>query len=355
MTVRERVIRALAHERPDRLPRYEIFLSRFIETWRRTRHSSDRRGIFERYAKIDIGGILASQDGPFMARRAAWEDGDSRYVRDSWGRLRRHHGAAEFFEVLETAVAHKSDLDRLQFEDPARPDRSDLEGLEQAGSVAGGRSAPVSGVMGLFMPSYYLRGELNLLTDLADDPPFCHALIGRVAEFLTVLGEQVLARTNTWDTALWVYDDFGSNIGPLVSPDTFATFFVPYYKQMISHWKARGAKQVILHYDSNCWAILDLLIEAGFTGIQGIYPGAGMSIPAVKARYGSQLALIGGMCNVSVLAPGPFSAIEREVSAIVEAARDGGVIIGAHSIDEDIPVAHYDHYYAFLDRCDESW
>ena len=354
MTARERVVSALAHGRPDRLPRYEIFLSRFIEKWRGTRNASENRGIHEHYAKIDIGGILASQEGPFMARRAEWEDGDSRYIRDSWGRLCRYSKSAELFEVLETVAARKSDLDGLEFEDPARPDRSDLERLEQA-AAAGGRFAPVSGVMGLFMPSHYLRGELNLLTDLADDPPFCHALIGRVAEFLTRLGEQVLTRTNTWSTALWVYDDFGSNIGPLISPDTFATFFVPYYKQMISHWKARGAKQVILHYDANCWAVLDLLIEAGFTGIQGIYPAAGMSIPAVKARYGSQLALIGGMCNVSVLAPGPLSAIERDVSAIVEAARDGGVVIGAHSIDVDVPITHYDHYYAFLDRCDESW
>jgi uroporphyrinogen decarboxylase len=355
MTPRERIKKALSHERPDRLPRYEIFLGDFVTKWRRETNAAPNADIYAHYAKIDIGTILATQEGPFLNQKMEREDGDCRYVRDSWGRLTRHRKNAKFFQVLDTAVKDKADLDRLQFGDPSDPQRPDLAGLEPWEKKVRDRFAPVGGVMGLFMPSYYLRGEINLLTDLADDAPFCHALIGRVADFIGDLGERVLERTNTWDTALWVYDDFGTNRGPLISPATFERFFLPPYRRIISQWKSKGARNVILHFDANCWSILDLLIEAGFTGIQGIYPGANMSIPAVKAKVGRKLALIGGVCNIKVLAPGPKASIERAVASIVEVAQDGGVVIGAHSIDEDIPVEHYDHYYSLLDACDEAW
>ena len=124
---------------------------------------------------------------------------------------------------------------------------------------------------------------------------------------------------------------------------------------MISYWKSKGAKNIILHFDGNCLPFIDMFLEAGFTGIQGIYPTAGMTIPAVKAKYGKRLSLIGGVCNIHVLTKGTKKDIERQVASVVEVARDGGVIIGAHSIDVDIPVENYDFYYSLLDKCDATW
>ena len=42
MTSSERVIAALGHEKPDRIPRYEILLDNFVEKWRCTRPEYDR-------------------------------------------------------------------------------------------------------------------------------------------------------------------------------------------------------------------------------------------------------------------------------------------------------------------------
>jgi len=355
MTPRERIKTAFAHKKPDRLPRYEIFFPAFSEVWRRRRGLPEDTDIYAHYPKIDIGAILASQEGPFLEMQTSREDETNRYVRDSWGRLARHSKTGKIFEVLETVVRKKSDLDRLEFRDPRTEERPDVEALGPSTEEVSERFAPVGGVMGLFMPSHYLRGETTFLMDLMDDAAFCHALIGRVGDFVTALGELILERTGTWDTALWVYDDFGSNLGPLMSPRMFETFFLPVYKEMISYWKTKGLRNVILHYDSNCWVILDILIDAGFTGIQGIYPGANMSIPAVKAKYGDRLTLVGGVCNITVLAPGPKEKIERTVWEIAEVARDGGVAIGAHSIEEDIAPEHYEYYVAALEEVDRGW
>lgn len=354
MTPRERVITALNHQKPDRIPRYEIFLPDFISQWRKTKHVGNDADIYDYYPKIDIGTVVATQEGPFIGQKCTKEINADIYLeRDSWGRLNRHSRTGYFFEVLETAIKEKTDLDKLQFEDPRDPTR--YAGVVEHEKSIRDRFAPVGGVMGLFMPAWYLRGETSFLMDLVDDEQFCHALVEKTAAFLTVVGENVLRHTNTWDTAVWVYDDFGTNQTTLISPDVFERIFLVPYKKMISRWKSKGARNIILHFDGNCLPVMDLLLEAGFTGIQGIYPTTGMTIPAVKAKYGSRLNLIGGMCNIHVLTRGTHLDIEREVKSIVEVAKDGGVIIGAHSIDYDIPVENYDYYCTVLEELDITW
>lgn len=278
--------------------------------------------------------------------------GDTYFHRDSWGRLQHASHTGTFFEVLETAIPEKNALDSLKFEDPWDAARQDQYRAWER--QVHDRFAPVCGVMGLFMASYYLRGEFELLIDLKEDEPFGRALAQRVGEFLTSAGETALACTDTWDTAIWVYDELGNNKSSVLSPETFAAVYLDPYKAMVSHWRSRGATNVILHCDGNCLSLVDLLLEAGFTGIQGINPTAGMTVPAMKAKYGNKLALIGGMCNIQVLAKGTRRQIEEQVRSIVEVGKDGGVIIGTHSIDEDIPVENYDFYHSLVDQIDNT-
>ena len=203
------------------------------------------------------------------------------------------------------------------------------------------------------MAGTWLRGEVPFMIDLVDDEPFCHDLVARMERFLTALGEHMLTLTDTWDTAIWVYDDFSVNAGPLIGPATFEKLFLAPYQRMFARWKARGAQHIVLHHDvlsPKTYPILDMLVAAGLTGVQGVYPTVGLTLPAFKAHYGKRLAVIGGMCNTRTLPFGTRQDIEREAAAVAEVGRDGGVIIGSHSIESYIAVDHYDAYIARLDR-----
>ncbi|MBN1436612.1 MAG: hypothetical protein JW936_06035 [Sedimentisphaerales bacterium] len=353
MTPRERVQLALSHQKPDRVPRYEIFLPGYVQQWKKDRCGKTSDDIYGDYNKIDIGTVLAMQEGPFVSRMRQEEgDGNTYLLYDSWGRVQKCSHSGTFYQVLETALSNKSDLDVVAFEEPWTNDRIDY--YQQWEARSHDRFCPVSGVMGLFMSSYYLRGEFELLIDLHEDEEFCRHLAERVAKFLTQAGEKTLDVTNTWDTAIWVYDELGNNQTSMISPKTFERIYLEPYREMIGRWKERGVKNVILHCDGNCLPLVDLLIDAGFTGIQGNNPSAGMTIPQMKARYGNRLALIGGMCNIHVLTSGNRREIEHQVAEIMDVARDGGVVIGTHSIDSDIPVENYDYYYEIVNRMDEQ-
>jgi len=354
MTPRQRVISTLRHEKPDRIPRYDILLPGYQTQWRQVRQRDAQADIFDDYQTIDIGMVLANQTGPFSSGVWRRDVNAERYQeRDSWGRRIEYSRSGTFFEVLQTALQDKRDLDTLIFEDPWTGEA--VAAYTQLEADIHDRFAPVSGVMGLFMPSYYLRGELELLIDLKEDEAFCRTLAERVADFICAQGETALRVTDTWDTALWVYDELGNNKSAVMSPETFERVYLQPYRRIIAHWKALGAANIILHCDGNCLALLDLLLEAGFTGIQGVNPTAGMTVPSVKAAYGSRISLIGGMCNIRVLREGSEEDIAREVAEIIEVACDGGVIIGTHSIDIDIPVEKYDYYHQVLAEYDERW
>ena len=355
MNKRQRIQAVLSHRPTDRIPRYDIFLPGYRERWRTHHGLPEDADIHRFYANVDIQMVPAMQEGPLSSRVGQTDiDADTYHFRDSWGRHQKCSRSGTFFEVLETALPEKSLLDQLTFEDPWAVDGRVRQFQDAvAYAIEHDRSCPVTGVMGLFMASYYLRGEFELLTDLADDPPFGRALADRLADFLTAAAIKALDVTGTWDTALWIYDELGNNKSSVISPGTFERVYLDAYRRMIGTLKAHGLQNIILHCDGNCLDLLDLLIDAGFTGLQGINPSAGMTVPAVKARCGNRLALIGGMCNIHVLTRGSHRQIEEQTKSILDAARDGGVVIGTHSIDSDVPVENYEFYNSLLGE--ESW
>jgi Uroporphyrinogen-III decarboxylase len=354
MNARERVISAFNFKKADRLPRYEIFLPDFIAGWRKKHGGLKDISIYEYYKKIDIGTVLHDQYGPFhLEQKTEKVEGNALYERDSWGRLLLRKKDAFFEKELEVAISEKVKIDDMVFESPQLEERflklrNNYERIKE-------RFAPVSGVLGLYMGCSRLRGQEQFLIDMAEDMPFCKHLAEKLMNFTREVGLKAIEATDTWDTALWIYDEFSSRLGPMFSPRIFEKLFLPLYKQMIIYWKSKGLKNIILHCDGNSLPILDMIIDAGFTGIQSLAPTAGMWLPDLRAKYGSKLILIGGMCNMVTLAQGSQKEIDKEARAIIEVAKEGGVVIGTHSIDADIPVDNYDTYYSCLDECDKEW
>jgi len=347
MTAKERVSRALGHLPADRVPRYDIFLPEFTGEWARQKNMADIN-IYDFYKNIDIGGVLADAGGPLTRKaRVIKREGPDITEIDGFGRTLFRSEIRYFEKQLEPAFYEKTGYDKLVFDDP--DDLARYEPLARHAADVSRRFAPVSGVMGLFMALYRMRGEEQLLADIAEDPGFVCHMAERLCGFIKKQAVHVARATWTFETALWIYDEFSSRLSPLFSPKHFETVFMPYYKDLCAHLHENGIKRIILHCDGNCLPFYDMFIEAGFDGHQGPAPTAGMKLWEIKKIYGKRFALIGGMCNIETLAVGGRREIEYEAAAILEAARDGGVIIGTHSIDINIPLRNYQYYYDYLE------
>lgn len=348
MNARERVMRAFAFEKTDRIARYDIFLREFAQNWRREKQLPDVN-LYDYYPNIDIGTVLADQAGPLLSRAELLEDSNGRQlVRDGWGRVVEQKENAYFEVEVSSVLEEKGTLDSLVFDDPAQEKR--YLGLARQARQNAPRFAPVSGVLGLYMGSFRMRGQLQYLCDMVEDPEFCIALAQRLGEFIKIQGLKVAEATDTKNTAIWVYDEFAAQRGPMFSAACYEEIFMPVYQEIFRYWREHGIRNIVLHCDGHCAPLMDLLVETGFNGYQSPAPSAGMWLPDLKKRYGNRLVLIGGMCNIKTLATGTREEIARQVEEILDAASDGGVIIGTHSIDKDIPVENYDYYDSLLEQ-----
>jgi len=149
------------------------------------------------------------------------------------------------------------------------------------------------------------------------------------------------------DAVLWG-DDYAYKSGPMISPDMFREFVFPVLKERVSHVKKGFGLPVLKHACGNNWKLLDMFVAAGFDCYQSIQQTAGMDLKELKGKYGSQIALWGGM-PLEDLISGTRDDIKRDVKYAVESAkRNGGYIFGAsHSIAVG---TKYDNFMTMLDE-----
>ena len=339
---RKIVTQALSFEKPDRLPVFDSFWDEFVDNWRSQRNAAPETRIEDDYW-IDLQVPVALEQLFPTRMREIKREGDDVYLDDGWGRIVRTRPGTFFTEPVDRILKDRRDLDRIAF-DPADLEIRYSDFLEQVRHHrAAGRAVFVK-IGGPFIRSTFFRGEADFLMDLAADEPFARAVAEKVGAHLLGIGLESLQRARAHDFGVWIYDDMCNVSGPMFSPKTFERVFLPIYKRMVSRLKAAGARWVILHCDGNLAPLLDMVIDAGIDGINPVEHAAGMNLPELAEKYRGRLRFIGGVCNSHVLPRGDPSEIRAHTGAIVEVGKDGGVIIGMHSVGPDISIEAYELY-----------
>ncbi len=347
MTSQERVLTACDFRRPDRIPRFENFWQ-YPEAWQQ--RLGDR-------ARLTDVVIWYPDETPFPSRaRQLGEEQGYVIEADAWGRVIRRCPGAFFVETLRAAITEPADLDRLQFDPPQLASRyltgkmdpsvtyANEEEMRQALTEDKARHCVFGKTGGPYLRSTYLRGEAEFLTDIAADPPLARAIAGRMAEHLIAVGLEQLRRWDLYDTGLWIYDDMAGNHGPMFSPQQFEQIFLPSYRRMIRAYKVAGAKYVFLHSDGDIRCLLEMLVDAGIDGINPLERRAQMDPVALRRQF-PQLVLTGGMCNTKTLVSGTPAEIAAEARQLIDLGRDGGLVIGSHSVSPEIPLENFVIYH----------
>jgi len=134
--------------------------------------------------------------------------------------------------------------------------------------------------------------------------------------------------------------DIGDKNGTIFSPAFLRRELIPRLKREIEPVKQAGIK-VIFHSDGNIMSILDDLVDAGIDGLNPIETSAGMDLAFLKKRYGKNLVLVGNADAAKVLPFGTPQQVEEEVKRCIrEGASGGGYFLdtGAGEIMPSFPV-----------------
>jgi uroporphyrinogen decarboxylase len=340
MTSQERVLTSTAFRQPDRIPCFDSFWE-FPESWKQA---------FKRPEELSDIAIWVPEEGIFPTRaRKIREDGAYVYSVDSWGRAKRSRKGAYFYEVIEPAIPAGMDIDSLEFDPPDLDERflhgeDTLEETWKALERDKEQFCVFGKIGGPYLRTAFVQGQEQFLMDIAGDYELAKALVERIGIHLTAVGCEEIRRWKLQETGIWIYDDMGSNAGPMFSPASFERIFLPAYRNMIQSYKKAGARYVFLHSDGNIRPILDMLVDAGIDGLNPLEKRAGMDIREIRKAY-PKLILTGGMDNTDTLINGPEERIIREAKEIIDLGKDGGIIIGTHSISPEIPLKFFQAYH----------
>lgn len=124
-------------------------------------------------------------------------------------------------------------------------------------------------------------------------------------------------------------DDLGHKTGPMMRPEQIEKLFGEGYRRVSEFVHKRNAK-LIWHSCGNIYQLLDMFIEWGFDGIITLEPTAGMDLGKVREQVGHKLVLVGNIDVSYLLVRGTREEIDEAVKkAIRDAARGGGYILSS--------------------------
>ncbi len=354
---RLRVVEALNFRRPDVLPLFENYWPEFVEEWRIAKGlpGADAHTVGDYYGNDIL--TAAADESPWPSQQATLEgngdmgayfsgrqkeiQGESHSIsRNGWGGVSRTVKGGYFSEELSVALEERVDPDSLVFESPRLDSR-----YEESDAIVGkysDRYATFAKTGGPFKRPSRLRGYAQFLIDFAEDPEWVRALVERVMDHLTAVGVEQLRRNGPNLAGIQINDDCCSLKGSMISPRAFEKICLPSLKGMVRAYKEAGASKVYMHCDGNVMALVEMWVDAGIDAINPCEPRAGVDVFALRKEHGKKLAFIGAMDNCRILPQGSREEVETHIRKLAEFGRDGGLVLGGHSIGPDISVERYE-------------
>lgn len=192
----------------------------------------------------------------------------------------------------------------------------------------------------------YMRnwwGVENLSVLFFDDP----ALIEEMIEWMTYFSLRLLDRVLASGVKLdWVmfWEDMAYKTGPLISPEMFATYCLPYYRKVMDKVRAAGIPVAMVDSDGNIERLIPLWLEVGVNIMHPMEVAAGMDVVKTRKEYGKQIGFFGGI-DKRVLATTPAQ-IRAKLAPVLENVLASGGFIPAcdHGIPPDVSLDNYRCY-----------
>ncbi len=174
-------------------------------------------------------------------------------------------------------------------------------------------------------------------------PAYVHRIFERQTEIALANLERLRARVGERVQAVFVCGtDFGTQQSTFCSVDTFRSLYAPYYRRVNGWIHAHTPWKTFKHSCGAVATLIPAVIEAGFDILNPVQcSAAGMDAAKLKAEYGADLVFWGGGVDTQkTLMFGTPEAVRAEVLRRVEIFGQGGgfVFNAVHNIQANVPV-----------------
>ena len=200
----------------------------------------------------------------------------------------------------------------------------------------------------VFEVAWQLRGMQTFLIDLAMNPAMVHYFMERLTDLYVENTRRVLAVAGERLDMVYFYDDVATQKGLMISKRMWREFIQPYHARIIAVAKEYG-QPVMYHSDGALYPLIPELLDMGVDVLNPIQADAeGMEPQRLKDEFGDRLAFHGGIDIIETLPRGSVEDVRNEVRARIDVlGRNGGYIMASsHHIQSDTPTENVLAMYA---------
>jgi uroporphyrinogen decarboxylase len=267
-------------------------------------------------------------------------------ITDEWGVVYQWNEDAQTHFVVEgEAPLHRvttpEGIEKHPWPDPTDPSR--YRGLKETARryQEEGYAVVVSAPLMVMTQTQGMRGLEQFMTDSVLNPSLLEYLMDKILEIQLEMSRRLLDAIDPYMDVIVMGDDLSHQGGPTYSPDMYRRLFKPRHRKIMRVLKEEfGDAKVLYHCCGGVEPLLPELIDLGIDALNPVQVSArGMGdTKKLKAEYGRQLTFWGGIDTQRILPFGTPDEVRNEVRRRIEdLAPDGGFILAAvHNIRPEI-------------------
>jgi uroporphyrinogen decarboxylase len=201
-------------------------------------------------------------------------------------------------------------------------------------------------IIGLFGGNLFEMGQFlykmdGFLAMLAGEPLKAHKFLDELVDLHLANLERFLAAVGNHLDIILFGDDLGMQTGPMMSPKMYREFFKPRHRLMWTRAKQLADVKVMLHCCGGIHELMPDLIDAGLDAVNPVQISCrGMAAEELKAEFGKEMVFWGGGCDTQNVLPFETpEGVRKHVREQVSKLRAGGgfVFQQVHNIMANVP------------------
>ncbi len=361
MTSRERVLAALSHQQPDRVPMdlgASIVSSIHVQAYDNLKKylglDLGATKIFARTSQLavvdpvilDLFGVDTLGVKPGSPENHPHREVPDEYgFIDEWGILRKMPPDADTYYVANAPLEGNISIqDVMNYPMPDPSDPGYARGLREkilALRATSDRAIAISLPDSVVQQSQLLRGFGEWYTDAALNPDLMCALMDRVLENQIAIWDTILSAVGDVIDLVFNFDDLAMQDRLIVSPAMYRKYLEPRVRTYIDWLKRKTSAKIVFHTDGAIVPVLPSLADMGVDCVNPLQVSAkGMGdVVALKKQFGDRLSFWGGVDSQHTLPHGTADEVRAEtVSRVRDLNQNGGYVLGAvHNIQGDVP------------------
>ena len=365
MTARERVLTAINHQQPDRIP-LVIGVSNatgikmkpyqgikrlagiqapdnYMYGWPELGTAEiDEQTMLRLHS--DVRGVLDLEPAEILKARRERDPHSDCF--DSWGGGQMEITPGDWFPGIHPLAEARTveDLDNY----PGWPDMSDPSRVahvrEAARRLAADNEFAIMATPWLLFPferAHAMQGMEGFLLNMAMDPDFARALLEKIAGYCKQLMGHFLEELGDNVDIIKIGDDLGIQKGTMISPKMYRDIIKPIHADFIDFIKARTNAKVLFHSCGDVAPLIGDFIEIGVDILNPIQTSAGSisDLHALKQQFGNNIVFCGAIDTHRILPFGSVAEVRDEVKRVMQMlGPGGGYMVGAvHTVMNDVP------------------